>query len=352
MSRFWSPVIHTLEPYISGEQTKSADAIKLNTNENAYGPSPKVLAAIKAGVSDTLRLYPDPNATELKQTIARYYQIDQDQVFAGNGSDEVLAHVFRALFCHQSPLFFPDVTYSFYAVYCRLYQINYRTIALTDKLAINISDYDYANGGIILANPNAPTGSLLPLESIDKLLRSNTESVVVIDEAYIDFGGNSAISLINNYDNLLVVQSLSKSRSLAGMRIGFAVGHTDLIAALSRVKDSFNSYPLSSLALNAAVAAFLDQDYFDETCQKIIHSRNYMIAELASMGFEVLPSAANFIFVRHPRHDAAHLLVSLRKQGIIVRHFSDDRINQYLRITIGQTGENQKLLAAMDILID
>ena len=352
MSRFWSPLIESLEPYVPGEQPTSSHAIKLNTNENPYGPSPQVLAAIKAGVSDTLRLYPDPDATMLKQAIANHYKVGMEQIFVGNGSDEVLAHIFQALFQQSLPLLFPDITYSFYAVYCSLYQIDYRTMALNDKFEIDIDDYLCANGGIIFANPNAPTGCLLPLNNIERLLRHNTESVVVIDEAYIDFGGCSAIDLIDSYDNLLVTQTLSKSRSLAGMRIGFAVGHADLITALVRVKDSFNSYPISSLAMNAGIAAFLDQTYFDETCQKIIDSRDDVVRELISMGFEVLPSKANFIFTRHPQYDARDLLMDLRQQGVIVRHFDRDRISQYLRITIGREEENQRLLAAMDILID
>ena len=262
MSRFWSPIVHKLEPYVPGEQPKVANLVKLNTNENPYGPSPKVLEAIKAETSDKLRLYPDPNATQLKQAIADYHSVDTAQIFVGNGSDEVLAHIFHALFQHEAPLLFPDITYSFYPVYCKLYQIDYQTVPLTDELAINLDDYQQRNSGIIFPNPNAPTGRLLALFEIEALLQVNTDSVVVVDEAYIDFGGESAITLVKKYPNLLVTQTLSKSRSLAALRIGFAVGHPELIEALTRVKDSFNSYPLDSLAINAAVASFEDQDYF------------------------------------------------------------------------------------------
>lgn len=352
MSRFWSPIVHKLEPYVPGEQPKVANLVKLNTNENPYGPSPKVLDIIKSETSDKLRLYPDPNAIELKQAIADYHKIDVANVFVGNGSDEVLAHIFHALFQHKAPLLFPDITYSFYPVYCKLYQIDAQTIPLTEQLTINLDDYKQKNSGIIFPNPNAPTGCVLALTEIEKLLLVNTESVVVVDEAYIDFGGESAIKLVEKYPNLLVTQTLSKSRSLAGLRIGFAIGHPDLIEALTRVKDSFNSYPLDSLALNAGVASFKDEMYFEQTCNKVIESRNWLMKELQALGFDILPSAANFIFATHPNQDAAELAAGLREQGIIVRHFKQDRINQYLRITIGRDEENQQLLAIMDTLVD
>jgi histidinol-phosphate aminotransferase len=351
MSRFWSAVVHGLKPYIPGEQPKMTSLIKLNTNENPYGPSPKVLDAIRLATSDTLRLYPDPNATALKQSIADYHQITTEQVFVGNGSDEVLAHIFHAFFQHKSPLLFPDITYSFYPVYCQLYQIEYQTIPLTNQLEIKVEDYLRDNGGIIFPNPNAPTGRLLDLTEIETLLQKNSETVVVIDEAYIDFGGDTAIVLVDKYPNLLVTQTLSKSRSLAGLRIGFAVGHPDLIAGLIRVKDSFNSYPLDSLAITAGVSAFEDQAYFTQTCQKVISSREWVISELNALGFNVLPSSANFVFVTHPENDAALLSAGLRKQGVIVRHFNKDRIDQYLRITVGTSEENQQLLAIMDTLV-
>jgi len=355
VSQFWSPIVHNLEPYIPGEQPKIANLIKLNTNENPYGPSPKVLEAIRLSTSDTLRLYPDPDATQLKKTIADYYDVAHDQVFVGNGSDEVLAHIFNALFQHDLPLLFPDISYSFYPVYCKLYQLDCQTIPLTEQFTINLDEYSVANAGknagIIIPNPNAPTGCLLSLDEIETLLKKNTQSVVVVDEAYIDFGGETAISLVNDYPNLLVTQTLSKSRSLAGMRIGFAMGHHNLIEALTRVKDSFNSYPMSSLAISAGVAAFNDQHYFEQTCQKIIASRHWLINELTDLGFDILPSAANFIFAKHTGYDAEKLTRELRKEGVIVRHFKHERVKQFLRITIGTQAENQQFLAILETLL-
>ncbi len=351
MSRYWSAFVHNLQPYVPGEQPKMANLVKLNTNENPYGPSPKVLEAIQLGVSDRLRLYPDPTSHELKQTIADYYKVNTANVFVGNGSDEVLGHIFHALFQHEPPLLFPDITYSFYPVYCQLYKIDYQTVPLTADFQVDINDYLRDNGGIIFPNPNAPTGCLLSVAEIERLLQNNQDSVVVVDEAYIDFGGETAIPLTQQYPNLLVTQTLSKSRSLAGMRIGFAVGHADLIEALVRVKDSFNSYPLDSLAEAAAVAAFRDRPYFKETCDKVILSRDKVTQGLEELGFEVLPSAANFVFVRHPEHDAADLAAGLRKEGVIVRHFNKRRIDQFLRITIGTPSENQHLLSVIDTLV-
>jgi len=351
MSRYWSAFVHNLEPYVPGEQPKITNLIKLNTNENPYGPSPKVLEAISFDVSDKLRLYPDPTSRELKQAIADYYQVNTANVFVGNGSDEVLGHIFHALFQHEPPLLFPDITYSFYPVYCQLYKIDYQTVPLTNDFQIDVDNYLRENGGIIFPNPNAPTGCLLDLAEIERLLQANTESVVVIDEAYIDFGGETAISLVGAYPNLLVTQTFSKSRSLAGMRIGFAVGHPDLIEALVRVKDSFNSYPVDALASTAGTAAIKDDDYFRKTCNKVISSRDKLTASLKELGFEVLPSAANFVFTRHPQFDAADLAARLRKEGIIVRHFNKRRIDQFLRITIGTQSENQHLLAILDTLV-
>ncbi|MBD3635296.1 MAG: histidinol-phosphate transaminase [Methylophaga sp.] len=351
MSRYWSAFVHNLQPYVPGEQPKMANLVKLNTNENPYGPSPKVLEAIQMGVSDRLRLYPDPTSHELKQTIADYYKVNTANVFVGNGSDEVLGHIFHALFQHEPPLLFPDITYSFYPVYCQLYKIDYQTVPLTADFQIDINDYLRDNGGIIFPNPNAPTGCVLSVDEIERLLQQNQDSVVVVDEAYIDFGGETAIPLTQKYPNLLVTQTLSKSRSLAGMRIGFAVGHADLIEALVRVKDSFNSYPLDSLAEAAAVAAFRDRSYFKETCDKVIQSRDKVTKGLQELGFEVLPSAANFVFTRHPEYDAADLAAGLRKEGVIVRHFNKRRIDQFLRITIGTPSENQHLLSVIDTLV-
>ncbi|KJK07614.1 histidinol-phosphate transaminase [Pseudomonas tussilaginis] len=348
MSKFWSPFVKDLVPYVPGEQPKLAKLVKLNTNENPYGPSPKALEAMRGELNDNLRLYPDPNSDLLKQAVADYYGVKGNQVFLGNGSDEVLAHIFHGLFQHGAPLLFPDISYSFYPVYCGLYGIPFETVALDEQFQIRVEAYAKPNGGIIFPNPNAPTGCLLALEAIEQLLKANPQSVVVVDEAYIDFGGETAISLVDRYDNLLVTQTLSKSRSLAGLRVGLAVGHPDLIEALERIKNSFNSYPLDRMAIVGAAAAFEDRAYFDETCGKVIDSRQRLVGELSTRGFEVLPSAANFIFARHPQHDASELAAKLREQGVIVRHFKQERIAQFLRITIGTPEQNQALLDALN----
>ena len=347
MSRFWSPFVKALVPYVPGEQPKLARLVKLNTNENPYGPSPKALEAMRGEINDSLRLYPDPNGDHLKQAVADYYGITAAQVFVGNGSDEVLAHIFHGLFQHDAPLLFPDISYSFYPVYCGLYGIAYEQVPLDEQFQIRVVDYSKPNAGIIFPNPNAPTGCLMPLQAIEQLLQQNPDSVVVVDEAYIDFGGQTAISLVGRYDNLLVTQTLSKSRSLAGLRVGLAVGHPDLIEALERIKNSFNSYPLDRAAIVGAAAAFADRAYFQQTCQKVIDSRESLVGELQARGFEVLPSAANFVFARHPQHDAAALAARLREQGVIVRHFKQARIDQFLRITIGTPEMNQALLDAL-----
>ncbi|MFK0311502.1 histidinol-phosphate transaminase [Pseudomonas sp. NPDC090233] len=348
MSRFWSPFVKDLVPYVPGEQPKLARLVKLNTNENPYGPSPKALEAMRGELNDNLRLYPDPNGDRLKQAVAEYYGVTPGQVFVGNGSDEVLAHIFHGLFQHdRGPLLFPDVSYSFYPVYCGLYGIPFEQVALDAQFQIRVGDYAKPNAGIIFPNPNAPTGCLLPLQAIEQLLQANRDSVVVVDEAYIDFGGETAISLVDRYDNLLVTQTLSKSRSLAGLRVGLAVGHPDLIEALERIKNSFNSYPLDRMAIVGAAVAFEDQAYFEETCRKVIDSREALVEHLTAKGFEVLPSAANFIFARHPQEDAAQLAARLREQGVIVRHFKQQRIAQFLRITIGTPEMNQALIEAL-----
>ena len=338
MNRFWSDVVKGLTPYVPGEQPKLANLVKLNTNENPYGPSPRALDAIREATGESLKLYPDPDAGQLKTAIARYHSVDARNIFVGNGSDEVLAHVFLGLLKQARPVLFPDISYSFYPVYCGLYQIAFDTIPLAGDFSINIDDYARPNGGIIFPNPNAPTGRLLPLAAIERLLQANPDSVLVIDEAYVDFGGESAIPLTTRYPNLLVVQTLSKSHSLAGLRVGFAVGHSQLIEALERIKNSFNSYPLDRLAIAGAAAAFEDRGHFEQTCRAVIASREKLAAALKALGFEVLPSAANFVFVRHPHHDAQELALQLRQRSIIVRHFKVPRIEQFLRITIG-TGE-------------
>lgn len=350
MSRFWSPVVHALQPYVPGEQPK-VELIKLNTNENPYGPSPAVTAALQAAAGGALRRYPDPSAAPLQAAIAELYGLRPSQVFIGNGSDEVLAHAFQALFKHEHPLLFPDVTYSFYPSYCKLYEIDYATVPVDEQLKIQLHDFLRPNGGIIFPNPNAPTGQLLPLAAIETLLQRNTDSVVLVDEAYIDFGGESAAALVNRYPNLLVVQTLSKSRSLAGLRVGFALGSDELIAGLDRVKNSFNSYPIDQLALAGSLAALADHAYFEQTRQMIIASRERLAAALQALGFEVSPSAANFVLTRHPQHDAGQLAAALRQRMILVRHFKLPRIEQYLRITVGTDAECETLIAALTDIV-
>lgn len=347
MSKFWSSFVNDLVPYVPGEQPKLTKLVKLNTNENPYGPSPKAIDAMRAAVSDDLRLYPDPNSDVLKQAVARYYGVDANRVFLGNGSDEVLAHAYNAFFRQDKPLLFPDISYSFYPVYCGLYGVDYEAVPLDEQFQIRVEDYARPNGGIIFPNPNAPTGCLLALDAVEQILKNSPDSVVIVDEAYIDFGGETAISLVDRYPNLLVTQTLSKSRSLAGLRVGLAVGHPDLIEALERVKNSFNSYPLDRMAIVGAAAAFDDREYFEHTCQRVIASREALVEQLEGKGFEVLPSAANFIFARHPQHDAAGLAAKVREQGVIVRHFKQARIAQFLRITIGTPEQNQALVDAL-----
>ena len=351
MSRYWSAVVHGLTPYVPGEQPKLANLVKLNTNENPYGPSPKVLDAVRAEAADTLRLYPDPNSDRLRAGIAAYHGVSADHVFVGNGSDEVLAHAFMALLKHERPILFPDISYSFYPVYCGLYEIAYRQVPLTESFEIRVDDYLTPNGGIIFPNPNAPTGRLLPLTEVERLLAGNPDSVVVIDEAYIDFGGESAVGLVARYPQLLVTRTLSKSHALAGLRVGYAVGQPHLVEALNRVKDSFNSYPLDRFAQAGALASMEDRAYFESMCAKVVATRTRLVAEMEQLGFEVLPSTANFIFARHPGRDGAELAAALRGRNIIVRHFKDPaRIAPYLRITIGTDAQCNALIAALKAL--
>jgi histidinol-phosphate aminotransferase len=350
MSIFWNPDLTHLSPYVPGEQPKHDKLVKLNTNESPYGPSPKALAAIAQSNTDGLRLYPDPDAKELKQTIAKHYGLDANQVFVGNGSDEVLAHVFLGLLKHPKPLLFPDITYSFYPVYCQLFGITYQTVELDSQFAIYIDDYVKrskelgGNGGVIFPNPNAPTGRALSRSAIEDFLGKNTQSVVVVDEAYVDYGTESCVPLLHkNYPNLLITHTLSKSRALAGLRVGYALGHPDLITGLERVKNSFNSYPLGQLAQAGAIAAIEDQAHLDQITQAVIKTRAQFLESLQTLGFETLPSSANFVLTRHPKHDGEKLYLALRERGIIVRHFKSPRIKNYLRITIG-TNEQMKTL--------
>ncbi|WP_406237472.1 histidinol-phosphate transaminase [Acetobacter orientalis] len=352
MSRFWSPIVHRLTPYVPGEQPKIADLIKLNTNELPYSPSPKALVAMRAAAEDSsMRLYPDPEALALRTALGKRVGLTPDHVFVGNGSDEVLAHAFKAFFEHEGPLLFADVTYSFYKVYCGLFDLPYRLVPLADDMQVRIEDYAGPCSGVVLANPNAPTGIALGLGAIRQLLDMHPDRVVLIDEAYVDFGAESAVSLVKDYPNLLVVQTFSKSRALAGARVGFAFGQPDLIEGLVRVKDSFNSYPLDRVAQAGATAAVEDEAYFKESVGKVMASRTRLSAGLAALGFEVLPSEANFVYARHADRDAATLAANLRERAIIVRHLRGERTQSWLRITIGTDPQCDMLLSALrDIL--
>ena len=351
VSRYWSDLVTGLDPYVPGEQPKIANLVKLNTNENPFGPSPRVLDAIRAATGDNLRLYPPPDADSLKDAIAAYHGVARAQVFVGNGSDEVLAHLFQAFFTGKGTVLFPDITYSFYPVYCGLYGIPFETVPLAGDFSLRVADYRRPNGGIIFPNPNAPTGVGLPLAQVEALVAANPDSVVVVDEAYVDFGAETAIPLVARYPNLLVVQTLSKSRSLAGLRVGFAVGHPDLVEGLERVKNSFNSYPLDQLAIAGAVASFADDAYFQQMRQAVIANREELRTGLDARGFAVLPSCANFLFVRHPGFSGAELAARLRERGVVVRHFNRPRIDAFLRITVGTVEQQRRLLDAFDDIL-
>jgi len=340
MSKYWSALAASIKPYVPGEQPKDKKYIKLNTNENPYPPSPSVIEAIRAAADDSLRLYPDPICSSLRQTIAKYFSLSDNQIFVGNGSDELLAFCFPAFFNPGvRPILFADITYSFYPVYCRLFGIPYETLPLDEDFRMPVEQFYKPNGGILIANPNAPTGRFLDLTAIESILQRNTHSVVIVDEAYIDFGGASAVGLVGKYDNLLVVQTLSKSRSLAGLRVGFALGHEDLIEGLRRVKDSINSYTLDRLALAGAQGALEDEAYFRQTTAKIIRTREETVKQLEALSFTVIPSTANFIFITHPAHAAETLFAKLRERGVLVRYFKLPRIDSWLRVSIGSDDE-------------
>ncbi|MEE9352645.1 MAG: histidinol-phosphate transaminase [Thiotrichaceae bacterium] len=356
MSQFWSQRTHELNPYTPGEQPKDTQYIKLNTNENPYPPSELVRRAITATSDDLLRLYPDPDAGELKTAIADYYSVDKANVFVGNSSDEVLAHTFVALLKHNAPLLFPDISYSFYPVYCSLFGIDSKMIPLNELFEIDIEDYAVSscgeNGGIIFPNPNAPTGKVLSLDVIEQFLQEHPASVVVIDEAYVDFGADTAISLTSKYNNLLVVQTFSKSRSLAGLRVGFAVGNTDLIEGLERVKNSFHPFPLARNAIAGAVASIQDKEGFENNRQKIMKTRARTTLELENLGFDVIPSSTNFVFAKPPKEQSAEsLYLQLKQRNILVRYFDAPRINEYLRISIGTDDEMDALIGALHKLV-
>ena len=351
MSKYWSDAVHRLKPYVPGEQPRDMQFVKLNTNENPYPPSARALSRLKELAGEDLRRYPDPQGTELKDAIAAYYALQRENLFVGNGSDEILALAFYSFFQRQGPVLFSDITYSFYDVYCNFYDIRCERIPLRDDFQIALEDYERPNGGIVLANPNALTGRYLAPERIEALLKKQTETVVLVDEAYIDFGGQSCVNLIGAYPNLLVVQTFSKSRSLAGLRVGFAMGDAPLIEGLVRAKDSFNSYPLDRLALAGAVEAIRDAATFEDNRRKVIDTRRRVVAELERLNFSVIPSKANFICIRHKNARAADLFRQLKQRGILVRYFDAPRVDNYLRVTIGTESEMNRFLQVLKELL-
>ena len=341
----WEKNVRLVTPYTPGEQPKKRDIIKLNTNENPYSPAPGVQKVLKKFETDRLRLYPDPASSELVDAIASEYGVRSSQVFAGVGSDDVLAMAFMTFFNSKKPILFPDITYSFYDVWAEVFRIPYETVPLDEDFQICTKDYQRENGGVIFPNPNAPTGVLMPLEQVEEIIRANQDVVVIVDEAYIDFGGVSALPLIEKYENLLVVQTFSKSRSMAGMRIGYAFGSEKLIAYLNDVKYSFNSYTLNSLTIEMGTAAILDEAYFKKTTQKIIATRERTKEELRALGYRMDDSKSNFLFVTHDTISMEKLFEDLKKKDIYVRHFSKpERIANYLRITIGTDEEMNTLI--------
>ena len=361
-TRLWSSKARNLSPYVPGEQPQHEQLCKLNTNENPFPPSPKVAEAIAKVLerqADELRLYPAPESDDLRAALAELYKIEASQVFVGNGSDEVLALVFASFFLKERPVLAPDISYSFYPVYAQTFGIELVQIPLEADFSVDPDAYRQPCSGIIIANPNAPTGLLLALDDIRKLASEHSNAVIVIDEAYIDFAQTtennqdtavSAVSLINEFDNILVTQTFSKSRSLAGLRVGMAFGNVSLIEALTRMKNSFNSYPLDKLAQAGATASVLDVEYFTQTCQQVIDLRQSLTAALTVLGYDVLPSHANFVFARPKDGNASAVASALREQGIIVRHFEKPRINEYLRITIGTQQQHERLIEALTAL--
>lgn len=352
MSRFLKKQYESLEPYTPGEQPKVNNLIKLNTNENPYGPSPKVLEAINQAQVSKLMLYPDPEAAELVGAIADYYGLEKDQVMVGNGSDEVLAFSFMAFQNEESKFYFPETSYGFYPVYADIFQTRPNPVPLTEDLRVDPADYKNLDGTIIIANPNAPTGIALELQEIEEILTSNRSNLVIIDEAYIDFGAKSCVPFLQKYDNLLIVQTFSKSRSLAGSRVGFALGNKELIADLNRIKFSFNPYNLNRLSILAAKEAICDDAYFQETREKIIKTRRSFVEKLEALGFTVLPSSANFVFAKSDRLKGLEYFTGLRKRNIIVRHFEKEPISDFVRITIGRDEDMEALLAVTKELLE
>lgn len=347
----WRDNLRKIDPYVPGEQPNLPDMIKLNTNENPYPPSPKVRAVLDAYDESKLRLYPDPNSADLIQAIAEYNKVDAQQVFVGVGSDDVLAIAFMTFFNSKKPILFPDITYSFYDVWAQLFQIPYKQIPLDDNFEMVQTDYYQENGGVVIANPNAPTGVCQSIEALEDIVLHNQDVVVIIDEAYVDFSTMSAIELIEKYENVLIVQTYSKSRSLAGMRIGHAMGNRDLIAAMNDVRFSFNSYPMTRLSVEIGVAAIKDVEYFEQMRQKVIATREWTKKELTRLGFTFGDSMTNFIFASHERVPAQVIFDRLREKHIFVRHFLAPRINNYLRISIGTEEEMQIFIDEVEKII-
>ena len=339
--------LRRIDPYVPGEQPQTADIIKLNANENPYPPAPGVQEALRTFDTSSLALYPDANGKRLKAALAERFGMKPSQVFLGNGSDDVLALAFQSFFCSDKPILYPDITYSFYPVWCDLFRIPYETMPLDEDFCVNIRDYDRPNGGVVLPNPNAPTGRGLSLDALEDLLQHNADCVVIIDEAYVDFGAQSAVPLLDKYENLLVVQTMSKSRSLAGMRIGYALGSETLIATLEAVKNSYNSYTMDALALAAGEASVRDEDYFRQSCAKVIATRERAAEALRELGFTVLPSLTNFLFVTHLKKEAPVIFECLRQKNIFIRYFKLPRIEKYLRITVGTDEQMDRLIAAL-----
>lgn len=345
MSREWTKNLRNIEPYVPGEQSKDKDIVKINANENPYPPSPKAAEVLKSFDTNKLRFYPSANSTKLKEAIAKYYKVDVSNVFVGNGSDDVLAVAFQSFFNSEKPIVYPDLTYSFYPVWCSLFGIKYKNYPVGDDFRINPEDYKEKNGGVVIPNPNAPTSLGEGLDFVEKILDYNQDSVVVIDEAYVDFGGTSSIPLIDKYENLLVTGTFSKSRSLAGLRIGFAIGSKALIDVMEAVKNSYNSYTVDSLSIEMGAASIEDDEYFKSTCKKVIKTRERVTLELEKLGFDVLDSQTNFIFATHNKHNMKSLFEYLKTQKVFIRYFSLPRIENYVRITIGTNEE-------MDIFLE
>ena len=352
MSKYWNEVVKTIEPYVPGEQPKDKKYIKLNTNENPYPPSKHVIEAMKNTVNDDLKLYPDPICNDLAGAIADYYKLSNNQVFIGNGSDEILAFSFMAFFSRHKKVLFPDISYTFYKVYAELFNLDYELVKLDSDFNIQLEELKNPNASVILPNPNAPTGKYIEVGELRKLVEANSENIVIIDEAYIDFGGESMVKYIDEYPNLLVVQTLSKSRALAGIRVGFALGHKDLIEGLNRIKNSINSYTIDRVALAGAKAAIEDKKYFEDITRKIIKTREKLIKDLKELGFNVIDSKANFVFARHKELGGQYLYESLKNNGILVRYFNKERIDDFLRITIGTDEEMKDLIKKLTMIID